>query len=581
MRTRSTWIAEFSNHALVCIFFILLSGCISVFLGKDLSWDVANYHYYNPYAFIHNRASLDYWPATFVHLYFTPTLDFASYFLINSFSPMMTQFVSGAIHGLNVCFIYFIALSMLPESMSRDKAIPFALALSLLGILSSHVLPAMGGFENDNTVSLLVLSFILLQIKSYQIYMKTGVWPYKLLAFSFVLLGVGMGFKLTAGIFVLGNLFACFLLPIRYSNRLTLILFNGLFTLFGFLLSSGYWMLSLWHKYHNPVFPFLNKIFHSTAYPNENFFYDQYLPQNIWQFLFYPAYFAIYGTIGDGEFHDLRFLIVFLLFIMYGIIYFKKYMITKYSPHKLLSVGNQAITLSLDGFWLFAFTISSYLVWEVCFGIVRYLTVIAMLSPLLIYLLVREIFHSEMMRFVLLTLFFFIILMTTTTPLIVREPWYHSNSYFDVKLPKIVFQQPKATVLIAYPAYALYNHPKPHSFLIPFFPHQWQFIGIPFFAETKEILTKQDKEKIFNILTKTNDQIYLLTSAESMPLLYRTARHLGLVPSGRCEKVVSDRQILCYVPTLLCPVKKSADHEFIQYSDENPDKTVAATLKKS
>ena len=34
---------------------ILAFGCISIYLGKDTSWDFLNYHWYDAYAFLHHR----------------------------------------------------------------------------------------------------------------------------------------------------------------------------------------------------------------------------------------------------------------------------------------------------------------------------------------------------------------------------------------------------------------------------------------------------------------------------------------------------------------------------------------------
>src|SRR3990167_1616146 len=80
-------------------FFLILYGTISVLLGKDLTWDTANYHLYNPYAFLNDRFNIDYWPTSFIHQFFAPTLDFILYFFVMYTTPFITEFMIGAIRS--------------------------------------------------------------------------------------------------------------------------------------------------------------------------------------------------------------------------------------------------------------------------------------------------------------------------------------------------------------------------------------------------------------------------------------------------------------------------------------------------
>nr|NCR13794.1 hypothetical protein [Microcystis aeruginosa SX13-11]NCR59966.1 hypothetical protein [Microcystis aeruginosa LL13-06] len=53
-----------SSHPLfwAIIYFIAL-GIISVILGQDVSWDLRNYHFYNPYMLLTGRFKYDVLPA--------------------------------------------------------------------------------------------------------------------------------------------------------------------------------------------------------------------------------------------------------------------------------------------------------------------------------------------------------------------------------------------------------------------------------------------------------------------------------------------------------------------------------------
>ncbi|HUA79263.1 MAG TPA: hypothetical protein VL997_02735, partial [Dyella sp.] len=45
-------------------FFLLCGGLLSTYLGKDVDFDLLNYHFYNPWALLHGRLSVDGFPAS-------------------------------------------------------------------------------------------------------------------------------------------------------------------------------------------------------------------------------------------------------------------------------------------------------------------------------------------------------------------------------------------------------------------------------------------------------------------------------------------------------------------------------------
>ena len=62
----------------------LLSGLTSLWFGQDITWDLRNYHYYNPYAFLHDRMGYDIAPAQ-LQSFFSPYLDIPFYLLMAGF----------------------------------------------------------------------------------------------------------------------------------------------------------------------------------------------------------------------------------------------------------------------------------------------------------------------------------------------------------------------------------------------------------------------------------------------------------------------------------------------------------------
>lgn len=526
---------------------MLLGGLLSVFFGKDLSWDLANYHFYNPFAFLYHRDQYDFWPSSFIHQYLNPTVDFITYFLITTVSPRLTEFILGAIHAVNAWMIFLIAR----EFITGKRQEWIAIFLALFGMYGTIALPGMGSFTNDNLISLFILGFVLLQIQSVRNIDESGLK----IMLSGLLLGMGFGLKLTAGVFLAGAILTTLILPLSYSQRLRLLICWGSAAALGFFLTAGYWMYLQWVKHHNPLFPFFNNVFHSNEFTYENWRDLRFLPHGIMQHLFFPFYFVLRRT---DTYLDSRILITFTLFVVAA----SQWIWQRVS-------GKLRSKQEMGRYWLYAFSIFSYLVWQEYFSIARYFVVGEMLAPLVIYLLVQQIFVTRTQKVLIFGLIFYIVLFTMPIPIGDSRVYRYSGSYFNVHVPVSVNAAP-SHVLMTYEAFIAGQQQesnektsseylldtKPHSYLIPFFPRSWQFTGVPF-SHGKYFADNQTTQIIKQRLAKLSGPIYLLSSDIGMPAFYRAAMQFNLQPDGECQEITSDRQRVANSKELLCPVKKA------------------------
>src|ERR1700749_3729633 len=86
---------------------ILGWGVFVISLGKDMSWDFRNYHWYIPYAFLNGRMGFDV-AVSHQAAYYNPLLD-VPYFLLASHMPAWFALgTMGAVQGANVFPIYLI-----------------------------------------------------------------------------------------------------------------------------------------------------------------------------------------------------------------------------------------------------------------------------------------------------------------------------------------------------------------------------------------------------------------------------------------------------------------------------------------
>ena len=150
----------------------------------------------------------------------------------------------------------------------------------------------------------------------------------------------------------------------------------------GFLAINGYWMILLWMNFKNPFFPFFNGIFKSPFFYNVSI--SNYLgPIKLIEKVFYPFYFSWNRKIGIKPVHDIRMAIVYLLLVFLTVKkIFKR------------TASNLDDTLTNSKKYFITFFIVSYIFWQYQFSIERYMMVLDLLAPLLIYLLLKEIFKT-------------------------------------------------------------------------------------------------------------------------------------------------------------------------------------------
>jgi hypothetical protein len=526
------------NDFLILLAGMLFSGFVAVILGKDLNWDMANYHYYNPYAFLHQRWFLDYWPASFTHVNLSPSADFISYFFINHFNAFTAIYLSGAIQGICFFLIYKIARFFLEIEQTDVPPLFPALLFAFMGMWQTLVFFSLGSFQNDLLVSIFVLGFFYfscLWVRQYSIDKQLSL---RLVALSGLLLGMGAGLKMTTASFIVGATTAYIFLPIILRDKLKILLVGGTAILFGVLLVNGYWMLNLWQRFHNPFYPFLSHLLYGDDVHAHVM--GSYTPQGLMKRLFYAFYPSIDGSV---SFREYQFPIIYMLLVFTAALtFFKKYFLK-------IEVKNNLLM-----WWYYSFFIFSYIVWENYFGISRYVRPLAMLSPLLIFLLLKRTLHPS---FWVSFIFVFTLTFTSMSPEmgIFRYPMY-KQSYFNIVMPGFVSKTPAALVLMSYPEYANYAEPRPLTYLIPFFPHAWRFIGIPL-SETKEtFLAPSELLKIKQLIAKNTANLYMITGDGCLSSVYKIALALGLKGSGFCETIHSDRQLISRQNTYICPLTK-------------------------
>lgn len=366
----------FSSNYLWLFLFLVAGGCASLVLRYELLWDFANYHYYNPWAFLNDRWMYDIAPAG-INTFFNPLLDIPLYLLIQNFNdyPNFIIFIQGLWSGAAAFMAFQLAKIFFGFNTWKGRVQTF-LAVAI-GVTSWPFFMQIGTSTNEMPIALMVMFSWWLLFKEITSEKSINA---KSFFISGLVLGAAAGLKLTAATYCVStgiSLILCYKMFKPFPKLIGLFILGGIV---GFLITNGFWMWRLWQTFENPVFPLLNNIFKSEWFDERSYRDDTYLPKDIWGYIFYPIYHAAAKFRTDGEVvADYRGIITY--FIAFG--YIINYLRTKSIKSSKLNI------------FLYVICFVSFLVWMISFSIFRYHIPISVLQGMII---VMAIFYFLTMR---------------------------------------------------------------------------------------------------------------------------------------------------------------------------------------
>ncbi len=356
---------DFEIFTIFLLYSVLAGFLFSIFY----SWDFHAYHYYNGWAFLNHRLDIDIMPAIF-RSYFNPLIDSFSYLLIKTFNNNPALLI--AISNLKYGIFLFLSYKIFDLVINKDYKFKQAIVLFMVGItISTPLFLILKNIDfNDLEIAVIILLALYLFLKTF--YGDNIKKNYILIFFSSFLIGAAFGLKYT-------NISFCIALPLvvllRYKSfkhpiKTTLLIIISMFS--GFLLTDGFWLYTLWHKFHNPMFPYFNEIFHSPYADYDHVFntdFHHIRPKNIFQFIFHP----ILGKKFEMKIFDLKSYFVFLGGIIV-LIFSNKY---ENFDKKIKSLIKTDVFYFILFLIIFAYYINAFI-----FGNVRYICPVYAISSI-------------------------------------------------------------------------------------------------------------------------------------------------------------------------------------------------------
>ncbi|GAB7522601.1 hypothetical protein [Paraburkholderia sp. 2C] len=359
----------------------LLFGLYSLWLGADANWDLYNYHMYNPFAWLHGKLLLDMAPAG-VQSHFNPLLD-TLFYLANTHLPSrVVGFCMGALHGLSFVFILSIAQSVLSSLPEEDRyRVPLLLALA--GCLTANFLSGLGNSMGDDTTALFSLAALAVLLSNWE---RLGTWTGRAVAICIaagVLVGLGVGLKLTNAVYAVAMCAALLFYPARGIVRLRVAFLFGVGVLVGFAATGGYWLLHMWKTFGNPLYPQFGAYFPTPLAQPHVMGDPRWRPHGWFETVLWPFIFTANSQrVGETPIRQIIWPIVYALFWVWLAVAVMR-----------SAIGRRATSGSIEprARFVVVFVALGYFVWMEGFSIYRYIVVVEVLVPLVIWVLVQRL----------------------------------------------------------------------------------------------------------------------------------------------------------------------------------------------
>lgn len=468
----------------------VLCGLAALTVGQDNNWDLRNYHYYNPHAFLNDRVGYDFAPAQ-RQSYFNPFLDLPHYWGTRHLPARVFAFLLGGVQGLAFGLVFAIAAIVFRRFAGNTRWMVAGLC-ALAGVHAPVFIGELGATENDTVVSLFVLVSLVLLVRALATHGSlSGRSARRALFAGSLILGIGVGLKGTVMSHAFGVAIAAVFTERTWRARVATAAIASAGLVGGFLLSNGYWMMRMWEQFENPMFPFCNDIFKSPWADPRHYNDRSMIPASWAEAVAYPFQFRTHSSYTDRQ-HDFRDVRYAWLVVIAAAWLFERLV------HSIWTRSRPAVLpVNPDLRFLVVFFVVSFVAWEASFAIIRYTAALEVVAPILIVAGLCASHGPKVTKAVAAAML--AVLVSTVEP-IHHERLPFERTFWDVQVPEL--PSAHAIVVIAVD--------RPLAYLIPFFPNEVRWISVDNNLTRPSAPTKAQKE-IRKVLGEFDGDIYLLS----------------------------------------------------------------------
>ncbi len=287
----------------------LVCGLAAYLFGKDLNWDLLNYHFYSAHALLNVPLASDFMGAS-SQRYLNPVAYLPFYWMVSANWPsVLIGLTLSAFHTLNLVLIWYICR----QHVFVKSAYPYWLAAcaTLFAFLSPVFLGILGGTFLDGVTSVLVLAAIAVYCASKADIIKNNIAMF----IAGLLCGIAIGLKPTNAIFGLAFFAAALVTDKLRFDHIKSVIFYCIGGTIGAVAVYSPWGFALYKEFGNPFFPLLNQYFESADFPTYPLQHTRFLAQSLGDILSLPLRMLEYRSwvYVENNAPDLRFAAMILM----------------------------------------------------------------------------------------------------------------------------------------------------------------------------------------------------------------------------------------------------------------------------
>ena len=434
-------------------------------LGQDANWDLQNYHFYNPWAWITGRIFDWDIAAAQLQTFHNPLPDVPFYALVAAgvHPRLITLWLAlptgiAAYFAIRIAWLLFADLAL----MSRLGATVAAITIGFTGTMG---VGQLGSTTDEWLVSAFVIASLWLLVQAEPSPPGAQFPLPRLRTFPVVLagvlIGVASGLKLTAATYAVGLAVALLGRRAPLAAGIRNATWFSVAVVVGLALTLGPWSYALYTHYGNPLFPYGNQWFHSPWWDFRPALPARYGPHSFreWVVLPFKLLAPDPGFVSEIRYVDARMPLLYgvALTVIASLIAARFRQADDGVPASFRTTSPRWRMVSI------AFG-TSFVVWAVLHSILRYTVPLEILSGVLIVGAIGRLMSTTQAA-IAVTCAMFALVSTTVWSEWGRVPF--GRTWFDVQVPPV---EPKALVLLTVDA--------PMSYVLPFFPPDARHVGI-------------------------------------------------------------------------------------------------------
>jgi hypothetical protein len=415
-----------SRRAWVFALPAVLCAAWTIYAGKDLNWDLLNYHYYLPYEWLEQRVGRDFFAAS-AQSYLNPVGYLPFYLMVSAgWHSAIVSVVLAVLHSLSLPLLYLLAWRLFAHRKHAERTI-LALLAAALGAATAVLWETIGTSFLDPLIIPPMLAGLLLLID------EAPGNAVRRAAVAGTLFGVAAALKYSATIFGIAAIPLAAAMPgMRGGARWRACLGYVAGGILAVCVLAGPWLALMQREFGNPVFPLMNAWFRSPYWPPVNQASDRFGIDGLPSLFDFPfrMIFLDRSIYSENFAPDLRFAALLAAAVALPAM-------------AAMRRGNPRSALSGPDRRVFAFFSIAFALWLASSANARYGLLVLLVAGVCLARLVERVLPAIAARVVLVVLLVLQVAMTimaSPARWFIAEPW--SNRWLAYDVPQRALREP-------------------------------------------------------------------------------------------------------------------------------------------